>query len=213
MKIFKTNMSSGKNFISSLILIILLFGKIFNQHESNSHLKNNDRREQEPNEKEKDIDNLLEFKEHNMNNKNKNKNEDENNKQVDNKQNIIEELRKKNNYIIKINKDSKNKLQKYNLFYSIMVVINIILALIIISFAIYKLYYYISNKRNNNILEVSISNNDSKILQKNNYEDIGKDINKSNLVIERINERPILYFEANNENLNDAPTYDENKNN
>jgi len=206
-------MSSGKNFISYIILIIFLFGKIFNQHDPNSHLKNNDRREQEPNEKEKDIDNQLEFKEHNMNNKNKN----ENNKQFDNKQNsgkqnIIEELRKKNNDIIKMNKDSKNKLQKYNLFYSIMVVINVILALIIISFVIYNLYYYISYKRNNN-LEVSISNNNSKMFQKNNYKDIEKDINKSNLIIERINERPIIDFEVNNENLNDAPTYIGNKNN
>ena len=151
-------MSSNKNFISFIILMILLFGNIFNEPGPNSNLGYDYKREPEPNERGKN-DNNPDYKDHNNMINNNNKKEDENkrhfdDKQNDDKQNIIAELRKKNNDIIKINRDSKNKLQKYNLFYSIMVVINVILALIIITFIIYKFYYYINKKRNNTIFPI-----------------------------------------------------------
>ena len=211
-------MSSNKNFISFIILMILLFGNIFNEPGPNSNLGYDYKREPEPNERGKN-DNNPDYKDHNNMINNNNKKEDENkrhfdDKQNDDKQNIIAELRKKNNDIIKINRDSKNKLQKYNLFYTIMVVINVILALIIITFIIYKFYYYINKKRNNNNYAVSIANNNSQIIQEISNKEKGKSIYKSNLIIERINERPIIEFEPNNENQNEAPAirnFNENK--
>ena len=206
-------MSSNKNFISFIILMILLFGNIFNEPSPEI----DSQREKDPNKMDKN-DNP-EIKEH-MNNKDKKDNEKDrhfDDKQNDNKKNIIEELRKKNNDIIKINRDSKNKLQKYNLFYNVMIVINVILALIIISFIIYKLIYYINKRNNNNNFVVSIVNNDSQIIQDINNKENGKIKYNSNLIIERINERPIIEFESNNENQNEAPAiinnYNENNNN
>ena len=208
-------MSSNKNFISFIILMILLFGNIFNEPSPEF----SSQREKGPFEMDKNEN--PEIKEHyNMNNKDKKDNEKErhfDDKQNDDKKNIIEELRKKNNDIIKINRDSKNKLQKYNLFYNVMIVINVILALIIISFIIYKLIYYINKKNNNNNFVVSIANNDSQIIQDINNKENGKIKYNSNLIIERINERPIIEFESNNENQNEAPAiinnYNENNNN
>ena len=204
-------MSSNKNFISFIILMILLFGNIFNEPSPEF----SSQRQKDPNEMDKN-DNP-EIKEHyNMNNKDKKDNENDrpfDDKQNDDKQNKIEELRKKNNDIIKINRDSKNKLQKYNLFYNVMIVINVILALIIISFIIYKLIYYICKKKDNNNFVVSIANNDSQIIQDINNKENGKIKYNSNLIIERINERPIIEFESNNENQNEAPAinnYNEN---
>ena len=213
-------MSSNKSFTSFIILMIILFGHIFNEPFPNSNQEFENQREKDLNEKEKEKNDNLEFKDlNNMNNKDKKDNENDrpfDDKQNDDKQNKIEELRKKNNDIIKINRDSKNKLKKYNLFYSIMVVINAILALIIISFIIYKLIYYINKKNNNNNFVVSIANNDSQIIQDINKKENGKIIYKTNLMIERINERPIIEFESNNENQNEAPAinnYNENVSN
>ena len=200
--------------------MILFFGNICSKPFPNSNREFENQREKDSNEKEKEKNDNHEFKDlNNMNNKDKKDNENDrhfDDKQNDDKQNKIEELRKKNNDIIKINRDSKNKLKKYNLFYSIMVVINVILALIIISFIIYKLIYYISKKNKNNHSVVSIANNDSQIIQDINKKENGKIIYKTNLMIERINVRPIIEFESNNENQNEAPAinnYNENVSN
>ena len=78
--------------------------------------------------------------------------------------------------ILKENINSKAKLKKYNLYFTIIIILNIIFALIIFLFIINKLYEYYKNRKNrnnqneNNIISVvDIANNDSNLFQRSIY--------------------------------------------
>ena len=98
----------------------------------------------------------------------------ENNNFNNNKINKTNDLRKKRESLIQEIINSKAKLKKYNLYYSIIEICNIIFALIISFFIINRLYkYYKSrknriNQNNNNIISVvDIDNHDIDIIKRN----------------------------------------------
>ena len=82
-------------------------------------------------------------------------------------------LRKKHDNILRENINSKAKLKRYNLYFSIIKILNIIFALIIFLFIINKLFNYYKNRKkkntqneNNIISVVDIANNDSNLFQR-----------------------------------------------
>ena len=88
--------------------------------------------------------------------------------------NKINDLRKKHEIILQENINSKAKLKKYNLYFSIIEFFNIIFALILSLFLINKLYAFYKSKRNennqinNNIISVvEIDNNNIDIIKRN----------------------------------------------
>ena len=103
-----------------------------------------------------------------LNNNNNNKN------LINNDFNAINDLRKKHEIILQENINSKAKLKKYNLYFSIIEFFNIIFALILSFFLINRLYTFYKSKRkennhiNNNIISVvEIDNNNIDIIKRN----------------------------------------------
>ena len=99
----------------------------------------------------------------------------------DNKLNEINNLKKKYERIIKENNNSKAKLKKYNLYYYIFEIINIIFALFISLYFMNKIYYFYKYKYNiitnheyiDSAIDIKIknnnaNNNDIHICDKNN---------------------------------------------
>ena len=102
----------------------------------------------------------------NINNNNKNSNNFDK----------LSNLRKKHDNILRENINSRAKLKKYNLYFSIIKILNIIFALIIFLFIINKLFNYYKNRKkkntqneNNIISVVDIANNDSNLFQRSIY--------------------------------------------
>ena len=98
-----------------------------------------------------------------------------NNKYLNNNNfNELNDLRKKHEIISQENINSKAKLKKYNLYFSIIEFFNIIFALILSFFIIKRLYTFYKSKRNennqmnNNIISVvEINNNNIDIIKRN----------------------------------------------
>ena len=87
----------------------------------------------------------------------------------DNKLNEINNLKKKYERIIKENNNSKAKLKKYNLYYYIFEIINIIFALFISLYFMNQIYYFYKYKYNiitnheciDSVIDIKIKNNNA----------------------------------------------------
>ena len=137
---------------------------------------------------------------------------------INNKEKTLKELREKTQEIIKKNNDSKNLLEKYNFYYFIISIVNIIFILIIISLILCKFYIYSKqNILNSNNLIISILNKNNQIIQnniENNY--LNKTvISETSFVIPGINDKPEVESESFDKSGNVAPTvnnhYENNK--
>ena len=137
---------------------------------------------------------------------------------INNKKKTLKELREKTQEIIKKNYDSKNLLEKYNFYYFIISIVNIIFILIIISLILCKFYIYSKqNILNSNNLIISILNKNNQIIQnniENNY--LNKTvISETSFVIPGINDKPEVESESFDKSGNVAPTvnnhYENNK--
>ena len=116
----------------------------------------------------------------------------------------LNDLKKKHEIILKENINSKAKLKKYNLYFSIIEFFNIIFALILSFFIIKRLYTFYKSKRNENnqmndniISVVEINNNNIDIIKRNlNEISISKqsfEIKGNNEIIDK-GEAPPLTF-------------------
>ena len=167
------------NFLIFIFFIIISFKNINNKppdlpEKGPNH--NNDNFHIEDKDKDKEEDD--------MNQRDK-KNYNPNKIDISDKLREINVLKEKTIDISKKNDESKNKLQKYDLYYYIMVIINIIFSFILISFMLYKIFLYKLHKKKikSNIIDVSITNNEHK-------KDNEISISKASFIIKGGNNQP-----------------------
>ena len=138
------------------------------------------------------------------NNINTNTNMNISNETHNNKLKIINELKEKTLDISKKNDESKKKLKKYNLYYYIMITINVIFAFIILFFIFYKIYFYFNLLKktiNDSNLIISMAKSNYQITQENAKEKETKiysykTISKSSFVIKGGNNKPVIIIES-----------------
>ena len=158
----------SRNFLYFMLFIIISLKNIRNRPPDNGKGPNHKNDEDEDFERSFNHKDIHENKNHKPNEFN-----------INNKLREINILKEKTKDISKNIDESKNKLQKYNLYYYIMVIINIIFATILLLFLFYKVLYQKKHKRilNTNYMNISIDNNDNK-------KDNKISITKSSFIIE-----------------------------